>query len=664
MLELATLYGGELTLSTAPIGGLHAELVLPPAREGDPRFPRLISLETWTTAPASRTVASQGNQSTKRNKTNVRNPEESVVEWIRSAAIPLAGVEPQQGCKDLEPLRAIIGDARIVSLGEATHGTREFFKLKHRLLEFLVAELGFTVFVIEANFPESLAVNAYVLDGVGTAADALAGMRFWIWDTEEVLDLIEWMRWWNANNTHKVKFYGFTMSYPAVAAMGLIDFLERVAPELAAASRTELAPLTSDFTAQLFGQLPDARRAAVLACIARVLAVFAEQRPQWIAATSVIDWHLGRLHAVVLDQGARFEVKRSMAVHERVVAENVCALLEAEGPGAKAVLWSHNSHAARSTDPDGRKSMGKNIDEMVGRAQVVVGFSFDRGSFQARTYPSGELTDHSVAAAVPNSFDSALAQAGLPVFALDLSNAPREGKAAAWLASEIPMRSIGGIYGFPKDNKYGVTYADAITPREHFDAVVFVAETTAARRNRASLPTPNSVPLPALSNLKLSGDGVPAGWRVVGGDRKYVPAIAVSDEPSPRGGRTVCVSRAAPWRWGDSQLIQRISAQAWQGKRLRFSAAVRTVAKGVGAGALLFVKLLPKSDDAESNFFLTAIATAVSAEQPVQSPQWGTFAVEADVPEAADSFTIGLAMTGNGAAWFGDLELAAVMRSD
>ena len=226
------------------------------------------------------------------------------------------------------------------------------------------------------------------------------------------------------------------------------------------------------------------------------------------------------------------------------------------------------------------------------------------------------------------------------------------------------MRSIGGIYGFPKDNKYGVTYTDAITPREHFDAVVFVAETTAARRNRPLSRAPMSEVLPAPSNLELSGVGVPAGWRVVGGDRKYVPAIAVSDEPSPRGGRTVCVSRAASWRWGDSQLVQRISAHAWRGKRLRFSAAIRTAADGAGAGALLFVKFLPKPDDDEADFFLTALATIVSAEQPMPSPQWGTFAVEADVPEAADSLTIGLAMTGNGAAWFGDLEVAAILRAD
>jgi len=108
----------------------------------------------------------------------------SVLEWIRSAAIPLATVEPRQGYRDLEPLRSIIARARIVSLGEATHGTREFFKLKHRMLEFCVAELGFSMFILEASFPESprpgLATKgAYAI--AAAAAPASSGARRSIW---------------------------------------------------------------------------------------------------------------------------------------------------------------------------------------------------------------------------------------------------------------------------------------------------------------------------------------------------------------------------------------------------------------------------------------------------------------------------------------------------
>jgi erythromycin esterase len=583
----------------------------------------------------------------------------AVVDWARTTAIPLATVEPRQGFQDIEALRPIIGDARIVSLGEATHGTREFFKLKHRVLEFCVAELGFTMFGIEANFAESLAVNAYVLDGVGNAADVLAGLRYWVWDTEEVLDLIEWMRWWNQNNRRKVKFYGFVNGSSTVAAAGLLDFLARVAPELAAVCKTALAPLTSDLTERLFRQLSPTRSAAVFASLADVLAAFTRERPGWIAATSPLEWHLARLHAVVLERCARFAQDPAAARHDQAMAENVRALLEAEGPDAKAVLWSHNAHAGRVAYPD-ENSMGKNLDDIVGREQVVIGCSFDRGDFQARNYPSGELMAHHVTASAADSFDGVLAQTELPLFALGLANAPREGAVSPWLASEMPMRSIGGIYGLPPDNRYGVVYTDTIIPRHRFDAVLFVAETTAARQNRPALAESIPPALPAPINLALSGVGVPAGWRTAGIDRRHAHTIVMSDKVSPRGGRAVHISRHAPWRWGSGQLIQKISALAWHGKRMRFAAAIRTTTEDVGAGALLFMKFLAKPDRSdEAEFFAVEIGTFASADHPVKSQGWATFAVEAVVPEAAHVFIIGLAMTGNGDAWFGDLDFAA-----
>jgi erythromycin esterase len=110
-----------------------------------------------------------------------RSAMDEALGWIRANAIAIATVKAGSGFADLAPLRARIADKRIVSLGEATHGTREFFQLKHRLLEYCVCELGFRVFCIEANYPESLRVNDYVLHGKGSAADALAGMRFWTW---------------------------------------------------------------------------------------------------------------------------------------------------------------------------------------------------------------------------------------------------------------------------------------------------------------------------------------------------------------------------------------------------------------------------------------------------------------------------------------------------
>ncbi|MCE7973647.1 MAG: hypothetical protein DYG92_04870 [Leptolyngbya sp. PLA1] len=141
--------------------------------------------------------------------------------WLRDHAFPLAAVEAGHGFDDLRPLRALIGDARIVSLGEPTHGTREAFQLKHRLLEYLVTELGFTLFSIEASSPESFRLNDYVLRGEGDPRALIKGMYFWTWDTEEVLAMVEWMRTHNqaaaAAGRPPVRFTGFDMQTDTVA---------------------------------------------------------------------------------------------------------------------------------------------------------------------------------------------------------------------------------------------------------------------------------------------------------------------------------------------------------------------------------------------------------------------------------------------------------------
>lgn len=144
-----------------------------------------------------------------------RSKLDTVKSWLSRNAIRLQTVEAGSGFTDMEPLKKLIGNAHLVSLGEATHGTREFFQLKHRMLEFLVSEMDFTVFGIEAPMPEAFDINEYVVNGNGDPEKALAGLYFWTWDTQEVLDMIHWMRHYNQDpsNKKKVKFYGFDMQH-------------------------------------------------------------------------------------------------------------------------------------------------------------------------------------------------------------------------------------------------------------------------------------------------------------------------------------------------------------------------------------------------------------------------------------------------------------------
>ena len=148
-------------------------------------------------------------------------------QWIREHAVPLKSAQAGQGFDDMQPLKKMVGDARIVSLGEATHGTREFFQLKHRMLEFLATEMGFTLFSIEANMPEAYRLNEYVLTGKGDPAALLKGLYFWTWDTEEVLAMIRWMREFNASGKGRVEFTGFDMQTPDVAMQNARSFVAK-----------------------------------------------------------------------------------------------------------------------------------------------------------------------------------------------------------------------------------------------------------------------------------------------------------------------------------------------------------------------------------------------------------------------------------------------------
>jgi Erythromycin esterase homolog len=122
---------------------------------------------------------------------------------------------------------------RIVGLGGETHGTREFFQLKHRMVEFLVKEMGFRVFAIEASYSACQTINDYVMGRMNDGATALKSQGFWTWDTEEVLAMMDWMRAYNATvpPERRVQFAGFDIQVNNPGQAKLLEYLGRVAPE-------------------------------------------------------------------------------------------------------------------------------------------------------------------------------------------------------------------------------------------------------------------------------------------------------------------------------------------------------------------------------------------------------------------------------------------------
>jgi erythromycin esterase len=405
-----------------------------------------------------------------------------VVAWLKANAMPLATIDPSASTQDLEFLRSAVEHVRVLSLGEATHATHEFVQLKSRIIQYCVAELGFTMIAVENDFGRTLQINDFVLAGKGSAAQAVAAMSMFAWTSEEFAALVDWVRAWNVTHVRQVKFYGIDMQGSQLEARYLLDYLKRVAPDLAAASE---GPLVS-MRPVAWAPLAESAQEGMLAQITSILAAFDGESARWIARTSVTEWNLARHSAVVIEQCVRCPEPNAYAKYatwrDRCMAGNVRALMDIEGPQTKAFVCAHNGHVQRTPLTAGTLSMGHFLREQFGAEQVVIGFSFNQGRCSI-----GKIISFRPAPA--GFFDAALARTGLPLFALDLRRVALSGPVADWMASEPYHRSAGGgLYYEPRwyEPRYWIAkvhpgFANGGDPRENFDFIVFVETSTPTR---------------------------------------------------------------------------------------------------------------------------------------------------------------------------------------
>ncbi len=353
--------------------------------------------------------------------------------WLRANAIPFETTEPNSSLEDLLPLKDMIGSARIVALGEATHGTHEFFQMKHRMLEFLVKEMGFNTFAMETNWSEANLINDYVHTGKGEPAELLKGLHFWTWNTREVLDMIEWMHAYNENpsNTRKISFYGFDIQYGTMARSNVAEYMQKVDPDAAKQVAEDYACYPGNSAA----------------CQAKLQAVYDwldQHRADYAAKSSAEEFSLALHSARLAVQYQDFTAQdNSGLIRDRYMAENVAWILDQAGPDAKIVLWAHNGHVGMSPDAN-FQTMGDHLRRQYGNQMVVFGFLFYQGSFNA--YGTTSLETFHVDAPPIDSYESFFDEAGLPRFFLDLRSV-RAGQAASdWLLVPHPFRQIGSGY--------------------------------------------------------------------------------------------------------------------------------------------------------------------------------------------------------------------------
>ena len=423
---------------------------------------------------------------------------DAIVAELRVRAIPFKTVMPGAGFDDLAALDPIVGDARIVALGEASHGTAEFFRMKHRLFEYLVEKKGFTVFAFEANWPVVEIADRYVKTGEGSAAAALKEIGFWVWATEEVRDLIEWMRAYNAvpGRRKLLSFTGFDMQAPGPAAKCVIDAFNRLgAPDAETVKRLydgtgdmylRMDPLLLDPSKAL----PDAEKARLRANVAEALKLVEQNREALLRTMTAAEYARVRQCAAVVVQGSLPGVVKGRDIigsatmfnaRDEAMARNVKWLAEEAFAGEKIVLWAHNGHiAGMSFAPGLVKVMGEHLRQTFGDRMRVLGFAFDRGDVRAIRKAQGKFEGGPIVMQVPpakaNSLEAVLRETRLPRFVLDLRAVPAAGPLGTWINEPQNMRLVEAVYD--PDNP-AAAYQTIVLPKA-FDALIYIEDTTAS----------------------------------------------------------------------------------------------------------------------------------------------------------------------------------------
>ncbi|MGI8843822.1 MAG: erythromycin esterase family protein [Gemmatimonadaceae bacterium] len=420
----------------------------------------------------------------------------AAVAWAAAALRPLAAVQAGAGFDDLRHLHDVLRDVRIVGLGEATHGTREFFQAKHRLIEFLVSELGFTVVAFEMDAGAAEVLDEYIRGGPGELREVVASQGMWQFNSEEVVDLVAWLRDWNARlpEERRVRLVGFDFQVAERGRLELLRYLERVAPERVARTDSLLRQLVRQPRAEgppavAYYTLGDARRDSVAAAVNELLGYLVLNEGIFVRATSAAAYGgalaAARCFAQFTHTHARAtyatdRIDSGVATRSRYMAENVLRLLD-ESAGARVIAWAHNGHVR--ADP---YTMGFFLRERLGGAYYAVGLGFDRGGFRALELTASRppaMKDTFVDPAYQQSMGWLLRRAGGGNGFLDLRAAPRAGPAAEWLAQPRDMRSVGNGYIVWNPSGY---LAIAIAPLQSFDGILFIEQTTPAVANTVS----------------------------------------------------------------------------------------------------------------------------------------------------------------------------------
>jgi len=415
------------------------------------------------------------------------------LEPIRAAALPLHG-----DSRDFDPLIERIGDAHFVLLGEASHGTHEFYRIRAEITKRLIRDEGFSAVAVEADWPDAYRVNRFVRgrNDDADAADALRGFtRFpqWMWRNADVLDFVGWLRAYNdsaVGGRRKVGFYGLDLYSLHASIEAVLTYLRTVDPDAARRAQARYAcfaqagPDLHEYgTAASLGLSPSCEREVVaqLLELQRAAAGYARR-----------DGRLDPDAGFYAEQNARV-VRNAEAYYRAAVAggveawnrrdvhmaETLSLLSEYLGKEGepKVVVWAHNSHLGDAAWTElgtrGEINVGQLVRERHPRDSVLVGFTTFTGTVTAASDWDAPAERKRIRPALTSSYERLFHATGLGNFLMLFNH----GHDLAWALDEPRLeRAIGVIYR--PETERASHYFSASLSRQ-FDAVLHYDTTRA-----------------------------------------------------------------------------------------------------------------------------------------------------------------------------------------
>ncbi|PWK13402.1 erythromycin esterase family protein [Tumebacillus permanentifrigoris] len=404
-----------------------------------------------------------------------------LIHEIRKASIRLDSHD------DLDALVDAVGDAQIVLLGEASHGTSEFYSLRMELSKRLIERKGFSFLAVEGDWPSCYSLNRYVKnapDAPATVRDAQQSFNrwpTWMWANRETAELAEWLRDFNTNRSEqeRVGFYGLDMYSLWESMEAVIKYLEETnAPELIKAKRAFACFEPYSQEGQTYGMAATYLSETCEEEVVKLLTTLQERRfrdvPDQEAELSA---ELNALVAVNAERYYRSMVRGgndSWNIRDTHMVDALNQLMKFHGQGAKAIIWEHNTHIgdARATDMarEGMVNVGQLVREQYGRENCyAIGFGTHRGTVIAAREWGAPLEVLPVPEALHNSWEDMMHRAGAHNQILFL------GPENPYFQTTVGHRAIGVVY-YPEYERGNYVPSNMA---QRYDAFVYVDETHA-----------------------------------------------------------------------------------------------------------------------------------------------------------------------------------------